>query len=489
MHKNMEGLHILRELLSMKHRTQLMILETFLEEQQLTVQQLEVKTGVTKQTIIKQIRELEELFSLNLKKQKGTIYLQNKQMINRTEIYHYFYHHSIQLQLISFIFLQPFASTTEIIQTLKISKTKFQNVKKQVVSILKQYGILLTESPFCFMGDFNKMRQFFHLFFLEKYYTIEEYISQKEQSIIEQILQDFICSIHHSMFQVQQFSSYIWVTIKLSMHVRNASTFLLGSSTVNSQIVIDYATFKDVFKLPYPGLVEMKISNLCATLTKSHLSSEQRIKKQAFVTLVADLYELFGEPKEKLDEKMLATITTALVQYSGITYLLNDEKRHFVFEFFRQYGNFSEHISNILLEKLSTFKKKIDDEFLFYELIYLLLIHDQYLLKLIRKKQHKKKVGVFFTYEKEHSQLLLTILENKFNEYATFKILDFHLLLMIDKKLALFDSCISNIPISNQTNCILLDSYPTFENMLELEKFFQKSRSQSLLTKLESPLA
>jgi Fic family protein len=61
-------------------------LESFLEEQTVTIQQLEEKTGAPKQTIHKQISELEQIFSFRLKKYRNTFYLQNKEMISYTTI-------------------------------------------------------------------------------------------------------------------------------------------------------------------------------------------------------------------------------------------------------------------------------------------------------------------------------------------------------------------------------------------------------------------
>ncbi|EOH86185.1 helix-turn-helix domain-containing protein [Enterococcus villorum] len=463
-------------------------MESFLEEQTVTIQQLEEKTGATKQTIHKQIRELEQIFSFRLKKYRNTFYLQNKEMINYTTISHYFYHHSIQLQLVSFIFFHPFASTAKIANTLEISETKFRNVYKQVTTALKLYDISLTKSPFCFVGDFNKMRQFFQVFFSEKYYTIEEYITSDEQEIIEKILQGFVHSTNESSCRTQQLNSLIWVTIKLSAHLQN-TCFFLSETKVSQQIVIDYATFNDVFKIPYPGLVEWKISVLHTTLTEMNLSPELLTKRQAFVSLATGLYELFNIPQVKLDEKIYDIVTTILIQYTGVTYLLNHQKKQFVFAFFKQNGNFSIPISNLFLNKLTTFKNDLQDESLFYELIYVLLVHDYHLLKQIRKTQKKIKVGLFFTHEKAHQEFLLSVLKNKFSEIATFKLLDVHQPTSIAHKLNSFDYCLTNIPISKQTRCILLDNYPSFETLQELETLFQQSYFQAFLNHLEKPLA
>lgn len=60
----------MKAILSKKHYIQLIILETYLANGQVTVQQLEETTQTTKQTILKQLNELENRGFFQVEKKK-----------------------------------------------------------------------------------------------------------------------------------------------------------------------------------------------------------------------------------------------------------------------------------------------------------------------------------------------------------------------------------------------------------------------------------
>ncbi|MEY8445164.1 helix-turn-helix domain-containing protein [Enterococcus ratti] len=288
----------MKDILTMKQQVQLTILETFIEEQQVTLQQLEKKTGATKQTIIKWIKELENHTTFfQVKKQHSQWYLQSKMRINHQIVYNYFYQHAIQLQLIEYIFLHPFTTTANILQTFDLSYSKFRNIKKQLINALRLYDISISNSPFCFTGDFNKLCRFFILFLSEKYYFVDEYILPKEQVLMEQILQSFT-SLPLIFPNQQQVKSWIWVIIKLSAHFPKLINATIPFNSENCQIIVNYEYFKNVFNVSYTGLVQMKLAELYSTLKKPILSSKMKQKKEALRAFSVRIYQLFGESQD-----------------------------------------------------------------------------------------------------------------------------------------------------------------------------------------------
>ncbi|OJG83021.1 hypothetical protein RV14_GL002024 [Enterococcus ratti] len=390
------------------------------------------------------------------------------------------------MQLLYFIFLHPFTTTSEIVQTFNLSKTKFQNIKKQLVTGLGYYGFSITDSPFCFTGNFNKLCQFFEVFLSEKFYSFNEYMLPKEQELIEQILQGFADIPNFSVLQQQQkLKKCVWVIIKLSAHfpkIKNTKKIVMFNK---HSIVIDHSQFKEVFQLPYSDEIQKKLTECYLAFKNPILPSKMKQKKEALITLITHLYELFGQSKKFTIPPM---IHTKLARYEGISYLINHEKKRFIFEFFKHNGNFSLHISQSLLNELITFRNAINDDSLFYELLYLLLIHDTYLTNLIINKQQVKKVGLLFTYSKAHNSLLVSLLKNLFQESLTFEVLDFSDCTSPHQLFLSFDYCITNMSAYRSTNSILLDAYPSECEIHDLNQLFQHSPFKSMLEVLKKPL-
>lgn len=486
----------MKAILSKKHYIQLIILETYLANGQVTVQQLEETTQATKQTILKQLNELENRGFFQVEKKKDHLLLRKNKPISYSEVYSYIYQDSVQLQFISLFFSRPFITTSEILKKLKISKSQFRRIKKQVADFLNCHDICLTDSPFYFTGDSSKLYQFFYVFFSEKYHANTQYILPKEQLILDQLLQAFTELPNFSTSREQQrLSSWIWVIIKLSVHIQKSTTYYksadkkaISSATLpfdDSRIVIDYAHFKEVFKLSYTGVVQSNLLTFQSMMKEPKLSLEMQEKKQSLIQLTTELYQLFGENKEI---ELHYSIDQSLTLSGKIKYLLNDQKKRFVIEFFKQNGRFSAHTANRLLQKLITFRNEINDDPLFYEWLYLTIIYDKHLKELIRKNQQKKKIGLAFTYDQVHSELLITLLKTKLNEYAVFEIIDVQDSVMNDQNADSIDYWISNLPIAPQKNWLLLDNYPSLKEIRTLELLLQQSTIQPLIEALKKPL-
>ncbi|EMF0060189.1 MarR family transcriptional regulator [Enterococcus hirae] len=127
----------MRAILSKKHYIQLIILETYLANGQVTVQQLEETTQATKQTILKQLNELENRGFFQVEKKKDHLLLRKNKPISYSEVYSYIYQDSVQIQFISLVFSCPFITTSEILKKLKISKSQFRRIKKQVADFFE----------------------------------------------------------------------------------------------------------------------------------------------------------------------------------------------------------------------------------------------------------------------------------------------------------------------------------------------------------------
>ncbi|EPH95602.1 M protein trans-acting positive regulator [Enterococcus faecalis 13-SD-W-01] len=473
--------------LSTKHQVQLEIMEIFLEQQQSSLEELEETTGASKQTVLRYIEELEQMTDFfQIQKKKSELYLLKNNRINYSAIYHYFYQHSLQFKLLELVLLQPFLSTTDILDQLDISKSQFRRIKKQLSECLEYYGVTLTDSPFHFTGEFSKLCNFFVTFITEKYFSLKEFINEEEAPLIEQIVQGFSNLPHLSGFQdYQRLKVWIWVVIKMSSHFPRLVTTTEFLDFDNYQIVINNQKFEHVFKIPYTGFVHSTLSKLHYMLKKPILSPEMNLKKDALNHLYKRLYELFGNQTFK---EVPMVFDTSLSLYQGRSHILNHAKKRFVFEFFKQNGSFSSLISQQLKKELTVFRGVLRDDDLFFDLLYLMLTHDPVLTNLIIKNQQKKTVGILYTFDEEHSNMLAKRFEHIFEDYLTFEVIDFHTSESVEEKLDNYDFCLTNFPTLNKKNCIVSDIFPTDKDIQYLNHLFQQSILKELLEDLKKPL-
>ncbi|EOE4935006.1 hypothetical protein ACYKV8_002227 [Enterococcus hirae] len=122
--------------------------------------------------------------------------------------------------------------------------------------------------------------------------------------------------------------------IKLSVHIQKSTTYYksadknaISSATLpfdDSRIVIDYAHFKEVFKLSYTGVVQSNLLTFQSMMKEPKLSLEMQGKKQSLIQLTTELYQLFGENKEI---ELHYSIDQSLTLSGKIKYLLNDQKK------------------------------------------------------------------------------------------------------------------------------------------------------------------
>lgn len=477
----------MKAFLSTKHQVQLEIMEVFLEQQQISLEELEKTTGTSKQTLLRYIEELEQTTDFfQIKKKKSELYLLKNNCINYSTIYHYFYQHSLQFKLLELILLQPFLSTTDILEQLDISKSQFRRIKKQLAKGLEHYDVTLTDSPFHFTGEFSKLCNFFITFITEKYFSLEEFIKKEEAALIEQIVQGFSALPYLSGFQdYQRLKIWIWVVIKMSSHFPRLVTTTELLDFDNYQIVINNQKFEKIFKIPYTGFVHSRLSKLHHMLKNPKLTPEMQLKKNALDHLYKRLYELFGTPMSK---EIPFVFIPSLSLYQGKNHILDHAKKRFVFGFFKQNGSFSPLVSQQIKKELIVFRGVLRDDDLFFDLLYLMLTHDPVLTNLMIKNQQKKTVGILYTFDEEHSKMLAKRFEHIFEDYMTFEVIDFHPSESVEEKLENYDFCLTNFPTLNKKNCIVSDIFPTDKDIQHLNHLFQQSISLDLLEDLKKPL-
>ncbi|WP_165003883.1 MULTISPECIES: helix-turn-helix domain-containing protein [unclassified Enterococcus] len=349
----------LRKLLSAKHQKQLAIMEYLLQHTCASLEQLEKVTNSSKRTLISYLEELErrtDFFSIE-KKKNSYVLLKNKSMSYST-IYHYLYQESIQLNVLEYIFLHPFATTNEILQVFGLSSSQFRRIKNRLICCLESHQIYLSTSPFHFLGEFKKLSCFFLLFHIEKYHFLECFTTRKELTVINQFVSSFShLNVSFCEHYKEHLKIHIWVTIKLSGHFPGMLTVSSFSSFDSALFFVDYLLFEKVFKVSYSRFLHSKLSELYLTLSQNVQSDEKKKQKEAFAHFRTSIYHLLGE--DTVTEFPLF-IDPVFEQFHGKYYILNNSKQRFVTEFFRQYSCFPAVLSQQLMGIILNFKKKIE---------------------------------------------------------------------------------------------------------------------------------
>lgn len=488
-----EGSGPMKQLLSTKHQTQLIIMEAFLEKNEITIEELETLTGASKQTIrtyIDEVKQSTDFF--HIQKGKGTYFLKRNNRTTYSTIYRYFYQHSIQLQLLEIIFLNPFIQTKEIVQRFGISRSQCNQLRHTLKKVCESYGFSLSDSPFRFQGDDYKICAFFIAYMFEKYDFADEYISPKENQLLDQLIPSFAnLPLVGGLQDRHRVKTWLWVIIKLSKHFPEYLNQKFDNTDAFKS-VFSYQDFEDTFSVSFSGHINHVFSQLYLFLEEKITVPELVRKKESFVSFFQTLYSLFN-CTETFDDKRL--IDVALLLYIGPNYILNKKKHRFVLNFFEQNSCFSKEISEKLYHEILHLRTIIGADGLFFEIMYSLLINETTLTRLIKEHQVKKRVGVLYTYDKEHSELFAYQLNNSFTNNLAFEVIDYEDYCNAqysEAELAGYDFIMTSLTTLKLDNCIVTDIYPTISDIKYLNELadfaIRKKFENGLKHALTNPL-
>ncbi|WP_429964381.1 helix-turn-helix domain-containing protein [Enterococcus sp. AZ072] len=479
----------MKQLLSTKHQAQLLIMEAFLEKNEITIEELESLTGASKQTIrtyIDEVKQSTDFFYIQ--KGKGTYFLRRNNRTNYSTIYRYFYQQSIQLQLLEIIFLNPFIQTKEIVQRFGISRSQCNQLRHTLKQVCESYGFSLSDSPFRFQGDYHKICAFFIAYMFEKYDFLDDYISPKENQLLDQLVLSFTnLPLVGGLQDKQRLKTWIWVIIKLSKHFPEFLTQEFDNAE-EFNLVFSYQDFEETFSVNFSGYLNGIFSQLYQFLEETITMPELVRKKSSIITFFETLYALFDCPHSFDDNRV---IDVALLLYVGPNYILNKKKQRFVLNFFEQNSCFSKELSEKLYQEILHLRTAIGNDGLFYELMYSLLINQTTLTRLINEHQEKKRVGVLYTYDKEHSELFSYQLNNSFTNNLAFEVIDYDEFCNApdnEAELSDFDFIITCLTTLKKENCIVTDIFPTISDIKYLNDLVDLSIRQKFENGLKRAL-
>ena len=175
---------------------------------------------------------------------------------------------------------------------------------------------------------------------------------------------------------------------------------------------------------------------------------------------------------------------------------MNKKKQRFVLNFFEQNSCFSQEISETLSQEIKKLRSILKEDALFFELMYTLLINEIALTRLIKEHQEKKRVGILYTYDKQHSKLFAYQLNNSFTNNLAFEVIDYEDFCnnqYSEAELADYDFIMTSLTTLTLDNCIVTDIYPTITDIKYLNELadsaIRKKFENGLKSALTNPIS
>ncbi|MGM0214881.1 helix-turn-helix domain-containing protein [Enterococcus sp. AZ109] len=477
----------MKELLSAKHQIQLTIMEAFIKRNEVTIEELEAMTGASKQTILTYIDEIEQSTDFfEIQRGLKTYFLKRNNRTTYSAIYRYFYQESVQLRLMEFIFLNPYTQTKDIVKNLSISRSQFNQLRQNLKHICQLYNFSLSDSPFHLQGDYHAICSFYIAYMLEKYDRLDEFISAKENKLLDQLVLSFTnLPLVGGIQDNQRLKVWLWVLIKLSKHFPQSLSLDVYKGDSNL-FVFSHQQFEEAFEVKFSGFINTVLTELGSFLEEAVNSPELLEKKTAALTFAKNLFAVLGS-KESFSNSRVLDATLSL--YKTRNYILNNKKLRFVQSFFEQNSCFSEPIAQGIQKELLHFRQAIKNDGLFFELVYCLIVNETALTELVKKNQIKKKVGILYTYDKEHSELFSHQLNNSFTNNLTFEVIDYDQFCDSSLELTGFDFIITSLTTIKQDNCVVTDVFPTVSDIRYLNQLVNASIQRDFEKGLKQVLA
>lgn len=162
---------MLRKLLSSTTQKKLQLIEYLLDDQGTSLHDLAVKFSISMSAAKTYIAEIDNEFSFLDLQFDGysAVRLNLEPFATRLDVYSQFLNRSSAFQLLELLFSSSFTSYDMLALELNLSKSSIIRLIKRINLVLAPYDFFIATKPIQLKGNENNIRQFFLIFFLEKY--------------------------------------------------------------------------------------------------------------------------------------------------------------------------------------------------------------------------------------------------------------------------------------------------------------------------------
>ncbi|ENZ5681307.1 helix-turn-helix domain-containing protein [Enterococcus hirae] len=183
----------MREILDGRLRRQLNILEILWNTEWITTAELAEKIDSSEKTIrndLSQVNEMIEPLSIETSFRAGII-LKKDITTPKSFIYSKILEKSLEYTLLETIFLGKVTSKEELSDLLYISETQVSRVINRINQEIRFFDFQIT-NQIKIIGNEGNIKDFFSVYFSEKYHLPEKLIQKEERNLISEIIDIFI---------------------------------------------------------------------------------------------------------------------------------------------------------------------------------------------------------------------------------------------------------------------------------------------------------
>lgn len=335
----------MREILDGRLKRQLNILEILWETEWITTAELAEKIDSSEKTIrndLSQINEIIAPLSIETSFRAGII-LKKDLTTPKSFIYSKILENSLEYTLLETIFLRKASSKEELSDILYISETQVSRVINRINQEIRFFDFQIT-NHIEIIGNEGNIRDFFAIYFSEKYHLPEKLIQQEEINLISDIIEMFIKentvwavanNDHHLFLGNIKFQLFVClVRLKQGYKIETNEIPFCFSHLVNEKNMVEKIhTIFDMEEMEEENLKQLFYEFYQPINPTSRFHSEGIdidsvfIKKQIgqVITLLEDQFGLLCDNRDKLIHDIYWTTMSSIRP----TYILYDKKTEF----------------------------------------------------------------------------------------------------------------------------------------------------------------
>lgn len=406
---------------------------------------------------------------------------------NPLYIYSAIYRQSTRFLILEQIFLQHFLSIAQFSEALYISESTLKRHIQVLNQILPHYGFHIDTQSLDIIGDEKKIHFFYYIYFLERYWFIDDFLAQSELKLIDAIISEFFA--HFPTLTTPRYQSFSFINkLRATVFVclkRNSR----GHTFKNATPATENAAFSPELRQKIARCYKIDCSSFVFShlfylffnpknawsyddlLTKTHKDAEIRAIHRALAHFLDVIVatEHLSLPNR---EQVLLRLYNAIEYTWGPTKILYSPSE----AFFSNMNQFNKTFIRRARQTLVTTLKKekvairIDDAFI-TKLLFTLVTSWETLTLQLEQKAPKVRTGLFFNTSFEHSRFLLNELNYHLRSSLKLELVPASTLAELKTAARQFDLIITNLPLLNLPNCqvVAIQPHPTpedFDNIL-----------------------
>lgn len=458
----------MRELLSNHDLRQLQLLEFLLKNKQkwLSLKELSDSLGIPIRTLHTDIHEINTYVEpVYIKVSSSGIKITMPPSYSERYLYKRILEESREFHLIEQVFTNEKETIESLSDKLFISLSTAKRMIKDINRILQKEGFFIHGKPLSFLGDERKLTQFMSFYFSEKYFFLEEFMTDKQHSLITNLITSMMNKMGKTLNYPEFKRRAIWIYLNC-LRLKNGHDLPMASESKYPYSVLYDKNFCDNFFTVFEiHLTDKTIQQLFYILMSDYyvynmeelrqLIRQAPRQKKLYQEIDAILNHISTDLNVPLEtgsrEKLLIDLINIINLRGNRIYVLYNRGEHFLFNLSASYFNIQDIIEGYIKDGFSFPLKEAEQN----ELTYILLTHWPELYKKIRSIELPVKVFLLIDADVE----LGLIIKEELETYTHYNI-EVTILKTYSKEqlsdISADSILITNIPGMRHVNCRLL---------------------------------